>query len=438
MFLMSDGSVLVHQDDTRNWRRLIPDRHGSYLHGHWLRVARLPAGYAPLYFTSAVLPDGRLALLGGEYDGGDTQVESNRGAIFTPQTNSWQTLPAPLGWDSIGDAQSTVLSDGRLMVGRATSREAAVLNPATLTWSPTGANKHDANAEEGFSLLPDGRVLTVDTTDQSSELLDPASGTWSPGPRIPVQLIGAGDEQGPLVSGPDGSVLAVGGSRHTAVYHPVAGAAGSWTAGPSLPKLAGQQMVAADAAGARLPNGNVLIDVSPPGQVAPVRFLMFDGRRLTPVPDNPDADSQSSYNTRMLVLPTGQVLYDDTDSIYIFDTSGRPPEAWRPAVTLYPLSMRRGRAYTLSGTQLAGRDQGAAYGDDFQDSTNYPLVRIVNSRSGLVTYARTRNWTTVSIAPGAPGSTEVTLPRSTPLGPSVLIAVANGIASRPVPVTVAR
>jgi hypothetical protein len=438
MFLMSDGSVLLHQDDTRDWMRLVPDHHGSYLHGRWQHVPPLPAGYAPLYFTSAVLPDGRLVLMGGEYDGGDKQVETNLGAIFDPQTNRWRTLAPPPGWASVGDAQSTVLTDGQLMVGQPESDADAVLSERTLTWSLTGAGKQDPNAEEGFSLLPDGRVLTVDSFNQASELFDPVTGTWSSGGRIPVRLVGAGDEQGPLVSGPDGNVLAVGATSHTAIYHPVAGGPGTWSAGPSLPRIAGEQMVASDAAGARLPNGYALLDVDPAGQVAPVHFLMFDGRHLKPVPDNPDADTEASYNTRMLVLPTGQILYDDTQSVYIFRTTGGPQAAWRPSVTSHPSRMGRGRAYTISGTQLAGRDQGAAYGDDFQDSTNYPLVRIVNSRSGVVTYARTRDWSSVSTAPGAPSSTTLTLPGTTPLGPSMLVAVANGIASRPVAVTVTR
>ena len=86
--------------------------------------------------------------------------------------------------------------------------------------------------------------------------------------------------------------------------------------------------------------------------------------------------------------------------------------------------------------QLAGLDQGAAYGDDAQDNTNFPLVRITNSATGVVTYARTSDWTSVSIAPGTRSSTKFTLPPGTPAGPSTLVVVANGIASPPSTVTI--
>ena len=81
-------------------------------------------------------------------------------------------------------------------------------------------------------------------------------------------------------------------------------------------------------------------------------------------------------------------------------------------------------------------DPGATYGDDVQDNTNFPLVRITNSATGVVTYARTSNWTSVSVAPGTKSSTKFTLPAGTPAGKSTLVVVANGIASPPVTVTI--
>jgi len=49
-------------------------------------------------------------------------------------------------------------------------------------------------------------------------------------------------------------------------------------------------------------------------------------------------------------------------------------------------------------------------GDDAQENTNFPLVRITNSQSGVVTYARTSHWTSVSIAPGAAPPTTTPCP----------------------------
>jgi hypothetical protein len=440
MLLMTDGTVLVHQDNASRWDKLVPDRHGSYVNGGWRRIAPLPGGYSPLYFSSAVLPDGRVVVLGGEYDGGNDQVESNRGALYNPRTNAWRDLPSPPWWTHVGDAQSTVLADGRLLVANLDGSDAALLNPRTLTWTPTGTGKFDQNGEEGWALMPDGRVLTVDTENRGSELYDPATGAWSSAGTVPVSLVDADSEQGPLVSGPDGSTFVVGATGHTAIYHSAPRSRGRWSRGPNLPRFFGRQYVGADSAGARLPDGKVFFDASPPHYGSPTHFFLLagDGRRLQGVEDNGTARRASAYNTRMLVLPNGDVLYDDSIRLYVFRHKGAPRASWRPRIGSVRRHLVRGRAYQLSGRQLAGRDQGAAYGDDFQDNTNYPLIRVVHGRSKKLTYARTFSWSSVSTAPGARSKTKFTLPRSTPLGRSRLVVVANGIASKPVTVTVLR
>src|SRR5256885_12345099 len=58
--LLSDGSVFVHNACGPDWYKLTPDSSGSYVNGTWSAISLLPSGYAPLYFGSAVLPDGRL------------------------------------------------------------------------------------------------------------------------------------------------------------------------------------------------------------------------------------------------------------------------------------------------------------------------------------------------------------------------------------------
>ncbi len=58
------------------------------------------------------------------------------------------------------------------------------------------------------------------------------------------------------------------------------------------------------------------------------------------------------------------------------------------------------------------------------------------SATGVVTYARTSDWTSVSIAPGTRSATRFTVAAGTPAGPSTLVVVANGIASAPSTVTI--
>src|SRR3981081_1904336 len=76
MLLLTDGTVLAHSEpnclnctstDYSSWYKLTPDSNGSYVNGTWTQVAT-PTGYAPLYFGSVVLPDGRVVVEGGEYD----------------------------------------------------------------------------------------------------------------------------------------------------------------------------------------------------------------------------------------------------------------------------------------------------------------------------------------------------------------------------------
>jgi hypothetical protein len=59
------------------------------------------------------------------------------------------------------------------------------------------------------------------------------------------------------------------------------------------------------------------------------------------------------------------------------------------------------------------------------------VVRITNAATGVVTYARTSRWTSVSVSPGRRSSTKFTLPQGTPAGKSTLVVIANGIASAP-------
>ena len=73
MLLASDGTVLVHVEPasggTRYWFKLTPDAKGSYADGTWSKLPPMPSNYDPLYFASAILPDGRMIVEGGEYLG---------------------------------------------------------------------------------------------------------------------------------------------------------------------------------------------------------------------------------------------------------------------------------------------------------------------------------------------------------------------------------
>ena len=74
----------------------------------------------------------------------------------------------------------------------------------------------------------------------------------------------------------------------------------------------------------------------------------------------------------------------------------------------------------------------AAYGDDAQAATNFPLVRIINLKTSHVFYSRTHNHSSMAVASRSVVSTYFDVPAVQEKGPSLLEVVANGIASEPV------
>jgi hypothetical protein len=80
--------------------------------------------------------------------------------------------------------------------------------------------------------------------------------------------------------------------------------------------------------------------------------------------------------------------------------------------------------------------QGAAYGDDAQSATNYPIVRITNNATGHVFYSRTHDHSSMAVAFNGLVSTHFDVPAAQESGPSKLVVVANGIPSQPVAVNV--
>ncbi len=441
--LLTDGTVMVQAEESRNWWRLTPDNTGSYVNGTWSQLASTAANYAPIYYASAVLPDGRVVVEGGEYNISGDPVWTTLGAIYNPAGNTWTSVAPPSGWAAIGDAQSVILPNGTFMLANIDSGKTALLNASNLTWSLlAGTGKTGANDEEGWTLLPNGKVLTVDCNNTAnltnSELFNPATGTWSSAGSTIVKLPdtnadGSGSHEiGPAVLRPDGTVFATGATSNTAVYNSTTGV---WTVGPTFPN----GLDVADGPAALLPNGNVLVDTSPGIFGVGAQFFEFNGTSLAMVPNPPNASGEPSFAGRMLVLPTGQILFTDGSfNVEIYTASGTYQTAWKPTISSFPSSVTTGvNGYSISGTQFNGLSQGGVYGDDAQEATNYPLVRITNSATGHVFYAKTHDHSTMGVATGSTVvSTFFDVPNSIETGASNLQVVANGIPSDAVSIQV--
>ena len=447
--LLTDGTVLLADKGCQDWWKLTPDEFGSYVNGTWTQVASLPAGYSPLYHGSVVLPDGRVVIEGGEYNFGQA-VWTNQGAIYDPLRNTWTSVNPPSGWSTIGDAQSVVLPDGTYMQANCCTPQAALFDPGTLTWTPTGANKFDVNDEEGWTLLPNGKVLTVDAyvfaysrVGTNSEIYDPATGSWSSAGSTIVQLWDsalscggknhASQEVGPAILRPDGTVFYTGANRcaagHTAIYDSKTGA---WTAGPDFPG----SLDIADGPAALEPNGKVLMMTSPLIFNTPATFLEWDGTSLTQAAPAPNASNDSSFYGNVLVLPTGQILFTDFFFVSVYNPAGTYNPAWAPTIQSAPSVVSAGGSYVISGHLFNGVSQASAYGDDYQSATNYPIVRITNNRTGHVFYSRTHDHSSMAVASSNLVSTHFDVPRTQEHGPSQLVVIANGIPSAPIAVTV--
>jgi hypothetical protein len=285
--------------------------------------------------------------------------------------------------------------------------------------------------------MPDGTVLAIDVKDHPrSEFFDPRTSKWKDLGSTIADLQESPccngcfhyppknkcyyppGEIGPAMLMPDGTVFATGGRNqgvaHTAIYSPGAG----WAAGPDFPN----GDAASDSFASLLPNGHALIEANSG------RLYEWDGSVLTAEPV-----VVAEYSS-LMVLPTGQVLVGGTQ---VYSSAGSWNPGWQPSIAEYPAVVKRGAAYKLSGKQFNGLSQANAFGDEYQQATNYPLVQITNNQSRHVFYARTFNHSTMAVATGDRiVSTHFEVAADTEPGASSLVVIANGIPSNPVAIVV--
>jgi hypothetical protein len=438
-FQLTDGTVMVQGNAGNDWWKLTPDNTGSYVNGTWTQLASLPSDYDPYAESSAVLADGRLLIEGGEYNFGQFAL-TNLGAIYDPAANTWTAVTPPKGWNYIGDSPSLVLSNGNYLIGNKLTKQMRELDPKTMKWtSVPSKGKKDFDAEEGWTLLANGSVLTADVLDApNSEIYTPSAKEWatagstivdlhSPSPDGCINYGPGGKlcyyppgEIGPQILRPDGTVFVSGsytkngGPGNTAVYDSLTNV---WTVGPPFPN----DDNAGDSFAVLLTNGNVLVE----GDSG--TSYTFDGTKLTPGPFTPGC---------LMVLPTGEILVGG-GTTETYTSTGTYQTSWQPAISTFPATVTRGTTYPISGTQFNGLSQANAFGDELQTATNYPLVRITNSKTKHVFYAKTHDHSTMGVATGsATVSTNFDVPATMETGASTLVVVANGIPSPSVNVTV--
>jgi hypothetical protein len=456
MLLLSDGTVMAQQTGTNIWYRLRPNN-GNYVDGTW--TTNKPMTSSRLYYSSAVLRDGRVLVAGAEYGNGWNTAE-----VYSPSTDSWSPAPVPAGLllqnnnpqpppknqNTAGftDSICKILPNGTVMVAPnfpTTPGGTLIYNPGANSWS-AGPQWLGNQNEASWVKLPDDSILTVDQNTLASERFIPSLNVWTNDAPLPVALYDAASELGAAFLLPNGRVIFLGGTGQTAVYTPSGGLSqGAWAPGPVIPGGWG----CSDSAAAMLElNGKILCAVGPVGVFAPpTSFYEYDyldltagtngsftqvgsptgGLTDTNVPPGPGT-AVIPYQTIMLALPDASILYSDsTTNLYTYVPTGFPRISSVP--TINNITVNGDGSYHLTGTRLNGISEGAAYGDDAQMDSNYPLVRAQDG-SGNVFYGTTFNWSSTSVATGnTPVSTDFALFLDP--GSYSLVAVANGIASDP-------
>ncbi|BDI34350.1 hypothetical protein CCAX7_64010 [Capsulimonas corticalis] len=436
IFLLTDGTVLASGYGSGvgglHWYKYTPDAKGDYTKGTWSNLADSPWG--ALYFVSFTLNDGRFWMAGGEYvTFPDGQAERNNHVqIFDPIANTWTQEPNGLFGD-IGDTAAVLLNDGRPMVSYRFDVLNQIYNLDTNTWTQTGNSLRGNGDESTWQTLADGTVF--DCRSNPAERYNPATGQWIPSADCPIAIStnAFGAEQGPITYLQNGQLWCASDNGPTALFNPPStmNGLGSWSQAATYP--AGD--TAGDTPAAIETNGKVLLvgsDVQGTDIFGPGNYYEYDPatNAYTIIPNPPAGRAGQAFTTRLLELPTGQILYTSGGDLAVYtpEAGTGPDDSWRPTVS--SVTRNNDGSYTLTGTQITGRSFGANYGDDFFNSTNFPIVYLKDA-SNNVYFCRTSDFSTRAIWTGStPETCKFQVPNGLPAGKYDLYLSVNGVSTK--------
>jgi N-acetylneuraminic acid mutarotase len=275
--------------------------------GSWSAAA--PMSVARYGQTTTLLPDGKVLVVGGEYDTGQYTHQIVASAeLYDPATNTWSSAASmPIARVS---HTATLLNNGKVLIVGGTDAagfptdSVELYDPASNTWSEVAAmpqirTKHTA------TLLPDGRVLiacgVTMGANATSVLYDPATDTWSAAGAL-LEPLGAGCTATLLLNN---KVLVVGSFASQAeLYDP---ATNTWSSAGSLAQ--GRFSPSATL----LANGQVLVaggfyDIPGHGGQSLASAELYDPASNTWSPAGSMAVPR--YGQTAILLPNGQVLVE--------------------------------------------------------------------------------------------------------------------------------
>ena len=437
------------------------------------------------YRLSACLGDDPSMLLpGGNILVGN--LENQNAFIYNVATDSWAQTGSKVYSDQSDEEGWAKMPDGSvinydLFHSKSTGGSYAELyHPTTGTWSSISPSDGTAlgtipllssnavGSELGPIIrLQDGRIFVIGAT-QHTAIYDSVTNTWAAGPDI-MGTLGNAFNPGGTVSpfGADDAPAAEIPSGHIIFLADAApsqfSSSGDITTNSkviiNIPSTAILQVGWA-VSGTGIASGSTISSIDSSSQITissaatatttgvtikfggtfsgPTQFFEFNPATdsITPLAVTPVGArlTAGAYPKRLLTLPTGQVLFSDASTqAWIYTPDGSASPQYRPVVN--GISYNGGGVFTLTGKQLNGQSAGAAYGDDDQMDTNYPIVRFVaTDGSGNVFYAKTTNWSSVAVGGGitTPQTVTVTLnPAMTTPGNYAMIVGGAGISSLP-------
>jgi hypothetical protein len=398
--------------------------------------------------------------------------------LYNIATNTWSTAGSKVYADQSVEEAWVKLPDGTILTYdlfrsvNTGGQYAEKYDPVSNTWSSASPSDGTAfgfipqlsSAAVDFELGPlvrlqDGRILALGATGHTA-LYTVSSNTWAAGPDIMGTL-----SCGPRIFGADDAPAALLPSGHV-LFAADAGpnlitSSGNTTSGSNIITNIPSTScftVGWAVTGTGIPSGARITSVDSATQIHissnatatnagvtvrfggvfsnPTQLFDFDPATSTISPASPALADQNlpggpAFRTRMLVLPTGQVLFNDSSrQLHVYTPGGAANPAVRPSITTITYSAG---VFTLGGKQLNGQSAGSAYGDDVESDENFPIIRL-RSASGQMFYARTTNWSTTGVATGStPETVNFTLPPTlTVPGTYALQDVGAGIGSFPV------
>ncbi len=422
-----------------------------------------------------LLPGGRKVLVG--------DLINSSTYVYSVDTDSWAQDSSKYWTDPSDEEAWAKFPDEKVLTYDLSTSiyfgtgYAELYDPATKTWidaSPGDGtasgtlpllSSEDLGEELGPELrLQDGKMLQIGG-NQHNALYDVSKNTWAAGPDTLADLTGPGGtisnanfgaDDAPAAILPNGHVIMLADAGPNPITLTGTTTAGSYVVTFTDPYTTAGLQAGWSAKGTLFPNTSISsvdssnqVTLNDPATDTGSTTLTFGGTFSSPAmlfDYNPKAGTitptaspagaalanEGAFVSRMLMLPTGQLLLNDSKNLFVYTPDGSADAKLIPVVSA--VTYQSSGIFKLSGTKLNGQSAGVNYGDDVDTDENYPIVRLVNGK-GDVFYCTTSNWSSTRVGDGKV-DVNFTLDSRVTTGNYSLYVSGAGLSSAPFPITI--